>query len=139
MSTLFIERQLHPFDILFRDLFKSNAQFTPAIEATINHPLDIYESDLGLHFEVACTGLESKDITLSIEGDVLKVSHSKIEAEDKKLNYIHKGVAKRSFNLAYKIASKYDLSRSEAEMKNGLLVINVPFAEASKPKLLKIK
>ena len=44
-----------------------------------------------------------------------------------------------SFNLGYKIASKYDLSQAEAEMENGLLKIYVPFAKESKPKTLKIK
>lgn len=142
MSTLFFENQLHPFDILFRNLYESDGQFAPASKANVNHPLDLYENEKGLHFEIACTGLDSKDVTLSIEGDILKISYNKLDSkgcENGDCNYIHKGIAKRSFNLAYKIASKYDLSKSEAEMKNGLLKISIPFAEASKPKLLNIK
>jgi HSP20 family molecular chaperone IbpA len=53
--------------------------------------------------------------------------------------YQVKGIARRSFNLGYKIASRFDLSKAEAEMKNGLLVISIPFAEEAKPKTLKIK
>ena len=33
------------------------------------------------------------------------------------------GLAKRSFNLGYKIAAKFDLSKIEAKMENGLLHI----------------
>jgi HSP20 family molecular chaperone IbpA len=54
-------------------------------------------------------------------------------------NYIHRGVAKRSFNLGYKIASKFDLSKAEAMMENGLLGIIIPYADEAKPKVLKIK
>ena len=54
-------------------------------------------------------------------------------------HFIYKGVARRSFNLGYKIASKFDLSQAEASMKDGLLKISVPYAESSKPKVLKIK
>ena len=145
MSTLFFERQLSPFDLLFKDFFKSDLTFQPAIEAKHSHPVDIFETDKGLHFEVACTGLSKSDVELNIEGDILKISYNKLEGElqealeYKDRNYIHKGVAKRSFNLGYKIASKFDLSKAEAEMKNGLLKISVPFAESSKPKSLKIK
>ena len=142
MSTLFLEKQLHPFDILFRNLYESNAQFAPAIEAKINHPVDIYENKKGLHFEIACTGLEKSDINISIEGDVLKISYNKIEDKCCDVNectYIHKGIARRSFSLGYKIASKYDLSKAEAEMKNGLLKIIIPYADTAKPLLLKIK
>lgn len=137
MSTLFLERNLSPFDLLFKDFFKSELNFQPAIEAKISHPVDIFETEHGLHFEVACTGLTKKDVELNIEGDILKISYTKEDEPTK--TYIHKGIAKRSFNLGYKIASKFDLSNAEAEMENGLLKITVPFAEESKPKTLKIK
>jgi len=137
MSTLFLERNFAPFDLLFKDFFKSELNFQPAIEAKIPHPVDIYETEEGLHFEVACTGLTKKDIGLSIEGDILKISYDKGDEPIK--SYIHKGIAKRSFNLGYKVASKFSLSKATAEMENGLLHIIVPFAEEAKPKTLEIK
>jgi HSP20 family protein len=143
MSTLFFERHISPFDLLFRDFFKSELDFQPATEAKISHPVDIYENKNGLHFEIACTGLTKSDIEINIEGDILKISYNKpkdeacCEVDDCK--YIHRGIAKRSFNLGYKVASKFNLSESSAEMKDGLLRISVPFAEESKPKALKIK
>ena len=143
MSTLFFERQLSPFDLLFKDFFRSDLNFQPATEAKHSHPVDIFETEEGLHFEVACTGLTRKDIELSIEGDILKISYSKdaeaADAEAQGRNYIHKGVAKRSFNLGYKIASNFDLSKAEAMMENGLLGVRIPFAEEAKPKSIKIK
>jgi HSP20 family protein len=143
MSTLIAEKYFSPFDLLFKDFFKSEFDFHPAIEAKIPHPIDIYENKNGVHFEIACTGLDKKDVNIDIEGDILKISYNKpkeeacCEVDD--CNYIHRGVARRSFNLGYKVASKFDLSKAEAEMKNGLLKISVPFAESSKPKSLKIK
>jgi len=143
MSTLFFERHISPFDLLFRDFFKSELDFQPAIEAKISHPVDIYENKNGLHFEIACTGLTKNDIEINIEGDILKISYDKpkdeacCEVDDCK--YIHRGIAKRSFNLGYKVASKFNLSESSAEMKDGLLRISIPFAEEAKPKALKIK
>jgi HSP20 family protein len=143
MSTLFFERHISPFDLLFRDFFKSELDFQPAAEAKISHPVDIFENKNGLHFEIACTGLTKNDIEINIEGDILKISYNKpkdeacCEVDDCK--YIHRGIAKRSFNLGYKVASKFNLSESSAEMKDGLLRISVPFADESKPKTLQIK
>jgi len=143
MSTLFFEKQLSPFDLLFRDFFKSELDFQPAIEAKISHPVDIFENKHGLHFDVACTGLSKEDIEINIEGDVLRISYNKPKdeacCETNECSYIHKGIAKRSFNLGYKIASKFDLSKAEAMMENGLLAIRIPFAEEAKPKTLRIK
>ena len=143
MSTLFFERNISPFDILFRDLFKSELDFQPAIEAKISHPVDIYENKNGLHFEIACTGLTKDDIEINIEGDIFRVSYNKSEdnkcCDVNECNYLHKGIARRSFNLGYKVASKFNLLEAGAEMKNGLLKISVPYAEEAKPKALKIK
>jgi len=137
------ERQLSPFDILFKDLFKSELNFQPANEAKFPHPVDIYENKDGLHFEVACTGLTKEDVNLNIEGDVLKISYDKNDdnscCDVNDCNYIKRGIARRSFNLGYKIANKFNLTKAEAEMKNGLLKISIPFAEESKPKQLTIK
>ena len=143
MTTFISERHLSPFDLLFKDFFRSELNFQPAIEAKIPHPVDIYENKDGLHFEVACTGLSKSDVELNIEGDILRISYNKND-DDKccdvnDCTYLHKGIAKRSFNLGYKVASKFSLSKAEAEMENGLLKIYVPFAEEAKPKALKIK
>ena len=137
MSTLF------PYDLLFRDFFKSDLDFQPATQAKFSHPVDIFETKYGLHFDIACTGLSKEDIEINIEGDVLKVSYNKPQDDEccevNDCNYIHRGVAKRSFNLGYKIAAKFDLSKAEAMMENGLLGIRIPFADEAKPKSIKIK
>ena len=139
MSIRFYET---PFDILVKNFFEEDSKFFPASETKSPHPVDIYENKNGLHFEVACTGLSKEDIEINIEGDILKVSYQKIENKSYDLdehNYIQKGIARRSFNLGYKIASRFNLSEANAEMKNGLLVISIPLSEEAKPKSLKIK
>ena len=132
-----------PFDVLFKNFFNNDSFFAPALETKISHPVDIYENKEGLYFEIACTGLTKEQVNLSIEGDILKVSYAKEQdnkcCEVNDCEYIHKGIARRSFSLGYKVASRYDLSQAEAEMENGLLKVYVPFAKESQLKTLKIK
>ena len=59
--------------------------------------------------------------------------------EEEDVDFIHKGIAKRSFNFGWKIDSKFDLSKSIAKFENGLLTIGVPFAKGSELKTLQIK
>ena len=135
MSTLFLER--NPFDILVRNFFQEAGAYRPLAESKLPHPLDIYERDNGLGIDIACTGIDKKDIEILIEGNIIRVNYErpKAELDDE---YIHKGIAKRSFNLGWKIDSKFDLNTATADFKNGLLQIVIPYAEGSKPKTLKI-
>ena len=138
MSTLFNERT--PFDLLFRNFFKADGSFQPTtFDNKQPHPLDIFYDEEGLHFEIACTGLTKNDIQLEIDGDLLKIIQDKPKEEEDYSGYIYKGLAKRSFNLGYKVAAKFELESLTAGMKDGLLHIFIPIAESKKPKTIKIQ
>lgn len=136
-----MSRELTTFDVLFRDLFNSQSGFNILSEAKAPHPVDIYEDAKGLTIEVACTGLTKEEVEINIEHDVLKISYNKPpkQEEQAERTYQTRGVSRRSFNLAYKISSKYDLSKGTAAMENGLLNVQIPFAEEAKPRTLQIK
>ena len=135
MSTLFYER--NPFDILVRNFFQDASSYRPLAESKLPHPVDIYERDNGLGLDIACTGLSKEDIEILIEGNIIRVNYDKPKEEDLG-EFIHRGIAKRSFNLGWKIDSKFDLNKATAEFKNGLLQVVIPFAKGSEPKTLKI-
>jgi len=138
MSTLNIYER-NPFDILFRNFFNAEEQFAPAFNSKQPHPLDIYYDEEGLHFDVACTGLTKEDISISVEGDLLKISYKKPEVEIDFSGYIYHGLSRKSFDLGYKISPKFNLTKVNAEMENGLLKLHIPVSEESKPKTIKIK
>ena len=134
MSTL----EHTPFDILFRNFFKADEAFAPALNSKQPHPLNIFYDDLGLHFEIACTGLTKNDIEIDIEGNEVKIHYLKTDPEPSLEGYIYHGLSKKSFSLGYKIAPKFNLTKTKAELENGLLEIFIPLAEDAKPKSIKI-
>jgi HSP20 family molecular chaperone IbpA len=135
MSTLFYER--NPFDILVRNFFQDANTYLPLAETKVPHPVDIYTTDTHLVFDVAATGVAKEDIQIQIQDNTLRINYDKSK-EETGVEYIHRGIAKRSFNLGWKIDSKFDLSKANAEFKYGLLKITIPFAKGSELKTLKI-
>ena len=130
---------IDPFDIVWKNFFDTNAQFN-TIQEKINYPVDIYETDKGLRFELAVVGLDKSDIDIQVEGDTLRVKHEKSDiAELYQIKYLQRGIARRSFDLAWKVASKFNLANLEATMNRGLLIINIPYADEQAPKKIKIK
>jgi HSP20 family molecular chaperone IbpA len=144
MTTLQLNERVFPTDLLFRNFFDTNSMFQSYVEQKPNYPVDIYTLDNELCFDIACVGLDKKDIDILTEGNTLKVSYKKpsvesnpsdIEAED----YIHKGITRKSFDMGWKISAKYNLSGIVAGMKNGLLTIKIPVSKESLPKSVIIK
>ena len=135
MSNIFQER--NPFDILVRNFLQKTQTYQTLEESKLPHPVDIYERDNGLGLDIACTGIFKEDIEILIEGNIIRVNYDKPQDDDAG-EYIHRGIAKRSFNLGWKIDSRFNLSKATADFKNGLLQIIIPFAKGLEPKTLKI-
>ena len=140
MGTIFLDRHFSPFDILVKNFFQKEEEFTTPSNRIINHPLDIFEDENGLYFDIACTCLTKKQVNINVEGDILKVSYDKKKTDENTgVHFYHSGIAKRSFNLGWKIARRFDLSKIEATMKDGLLKLFIPLTPDSKPKTVSIK
>jgi len=140
MGTILLEKHFSPLDILVKNFFQEEEQFTTPNNRILNHPVDIYENKEGLNFDIACTGLTKKQIELKVEDDVLRVSYTKKDDKnDEDIHHYHSGIAKRSFNLGWKIARRFELSKIEASMKDGLLKLFIPLTPESKPKTVSIK
>ena len=129
---------IDPFDIVWKNFLNSNSTFNTFQYEKINYPVDIYEIETGLRFELAVVGLDKSDIDILVESDVLSITHDR-KTEELDRAYITKGIAKRSFDLAWKIASKFNLAKLDAKMDKGLLIIDIPYAEEKAPKRVTIK
>jgi HSP20 family molecular chaperone IbpA len=128
---------LDPFDLLWKDLFDAQSHFS-AITQKVTHPVDIFETQDGIRFEVAAVGINESDISILVEGDELRITYERPEYENKETS-IYRGIKRSSFNLTWKIAPKFDLSKLDASLDKGLLILTIPTAEGQAVKQIKIK
>ena len=128
---------MDPLDIVWKNFFDGHSNYN-TLQQKINYPVDIYETDNGLCFELAAVGLDKIDIDIQVEGDTLRVSHEN-RNDNEIVNYIARGIARRSFDLAWKVASKFELSKLTAKIDKGLLIIDIPYSESKAPKKINIK
>ena len=128
---------IDPFDIVWKNFMNAESTFN-TIQQKINYPVDIYETENGLRFELAVVGIDKNEINISIDGDTLRVQHEN-QLEDSERVYLQRGIARRSFDLAWKVASKFDLTKLDAKLERGLLVIDIPTSETKAIKTIKIK
>ena len=131
------------FDLLWKSFFDNNAQYRPVKEKAVNHPCDIQETDNGLKIEIAAVGLDHSDMDIIVDSETLRVAYRKTEDDKQKekdeYRYLHRSIKKASFDIAWKISSKYDLAKLEASLDKGLLTLDIPFAKENKPKKIEIK
>ena len=102
--------------------------------------LDVYQSNDAVVVETPLAGIDPKNVSISIENDVLTVegrSEKRSEVDDKE--YYMKEVRTGAFHRSITLPVGVDGDKAKAEVENGLLKISIPKSERIKPKTIPIE
>jgi HSP20 family protein len=127
---------------LFRRSFFRGTEVPASVEtaATWAPAIDMYEDDDRLTVEVELPGLEAKDIDISLGDDILHIrGERKFEGEVKEENYHRIERAYGYFERNIPLPRKVDENKVAASVAGGVLKIEMPKAEETKPKQIPIK
>lgn len=106
--------------------------FTPAV--------DVYEDKDNIIVETQLAGIDSNDVSISIENNVLCIkgeSEKKSEIDEK--NYYRKEIRRGSFYRSIPLPTKVSGDDAKAVAEEGVLKITIPKAAEVKPKTIKIE
>lgn len=130
-----LNRALIGFDTMFDTMERRFAN-----QVSNNYPPHniIKTGENTYEIEVAVTGFEKNEISVTVENNVLVVRGESQTEEDLTIQYLHRGLASRDFNREFPLAEHIEVVG--AEIKNGMLIVklirNVP--ESAKPKIIDI-
>lgn len=109
--------------------------------ANIRFPLSnvlVNKKSGDLVIEMALAGYNPEDISINTEDSKIVVE-GKAQKHDEDFEYRLRDIKQSAFKQSIPISTKFDLSKLEAEFKNGILKVVVPVSEDRKPKQIKIK
>jgi HSP20 family protein len=130
-------------DFFSRELFNwGNTNFSSTL--TTVPSVNIKESDENFEVEVAAPGMEKKDFTITLEGNLLTISSSrKNETEENKDQYTRREFSYQSFRRSFELAKDVvDEEHIQAKYDNGVLKLTIPKTEKAKkqaPRLIEIQ
>jgi HSP20 family protein len=100
---------------------------------------DIFETEDALTVVLEMPGANKDDIDVSVENGVLtvegKINFSKYEGLQPVYSEYNIGPFRRSF----RISSRIDQDKINAEMRDGVITLILPKAEEAKPRKIKVK
>lgn len=99
--------------------------------------------ETGLEMQFAVAGYDKKDINVEYdtENGILTISASKSskdESEDKS-KYLYKGIKHSEWKVSYILSNNVDKDRLKSELKNGTLIVSIPYVSDGKGLESKIK
>ena len=103
-------------------------------------PYNIIRDGEKFQIEIALAGVDKKDLEITVAEGVLTIEHNPDgEVETSKWDWIHKGIAQRSFKRNFTLSD--DIVVQGSRMENGMLYIELEriIPEEKKPKTIAIK
>lgn len=126
-------------DRLFNDLFERTSRGEIDYGTWIP-PVDLREEGDKLVLEMELPGLKKEDVDISIENNVLTIKgERKFEKEEKKENYHRIERSYGKFSRSFSLPATIKADAIDASLKDGVLVLTLPYAEEAKPKKITIK
>ncbi len=129
-------------DRLQREMNRLFSSYTPSrVRTAPGYPaMNIWENEDSQIISAEMPGVHIEDIDISVEGDVLTLSGTRSLAELPEGARYHRrergaGEFRRSIRLPFTV----DIEHIKASFTDGILTINLPRAEAEKPKKISIK
>jgi len=134
-STVIHPRYLTPFQAL-RSL---QAEFERAFDAPHAVPIELFAKDDALLLRTALPGVRAEDVHLEVEGDRLTLSGAWPAEPDEGAGAQHVERPRGRFRRTLQLPFEVDATRVQARLERGLLVVQLPRSEASKPVAIPIR
>ena len=105
-------------------------------------PVDVYETkdQQGFVIEASLPGTKPEDISISAMGDTLTISYAtRGEEKVEKPNYVRRERYEGEMTRTITLPTQIDPEKVQATYEQGVLKLQVPKSEATKPKQIKVK
>ena len=113
---------------LGREATRKNDQY-------ISPAVDIFENDEGLTLVADMPGLDDKSLEISIEQGVLTI---KGEAPAGSGDFHYKEFAMAGYWRQFVLSDSFDAEKADGSIRNGVMTLKIPKAEAAKPKRIEV-
>jgi HSP20 family protein len=101
--------------------------------------VDALEDASGLHLAVYLPGVEPKEVSVTAENGVLSIKAERPFKKPEAVNQYRLEGTFGSFARNFNVPNTYDLTKVEANFKNGVLYLDLPKAEAAQPRKIEVR
>jgi HSP20 family molecular chaperone IbpA len=120
-----------------QDKAPSSREETRSQERYITPPVDIYETADGLVVKADLPGVAKEGLDIRVENSLLTIRGKAAHAAPGDSVYREYGLV--NFFRQFELNERVDQNKISAELKCGVLTLNLPKAEEAKPRKIEVK
>jgi HSP20 family protein len=102
-------------------------------------PVDVYEDEGGITLLADLPGVTRENLSVRVEGDSLLIEGSVSTPAPQELELLHGEAQLGSYRRLFTLSRELDANSVEAQLKDGVLQLRIPKAEAAKPRRIEVR
>lgn len=111
-----------------------------AAAAGVFPPVNVTQDADNFHVRAEVPGIKASELSISAVKNRLTIAGKReIPSEHERVSYHRKERPEGSFNRTLTLPAELDVERIEARYADGILTLQLPKAEAAKPRLISVK
>ena len=131
-------RLRNEMDRLFEGLFERAPAAGP-VGTNAFPTLNVWEDDGKLYVEAELPGLKLDDLELYVDGNELTVKGQRQETREEDASYHRRERGVGPFSRVIQLPVEVDAENVDAALRNGILTITLPKAQAVMPRRIEVK
>ena len=105
----------------------------------VHIPLDVKEENDAFVLSAIIPGMSADDIEIEILMDTVSISGEFKNEADESESFLRQERPYGKFKRSLRFATKLDVGKANAELKNGILNLHIPKVPEAQPKSIKVK
>lgn len=102
-------------------------------------PVTVYENDQGLTLHADLPGVSKERVRVEVEQDSLTLEAELAVNLSENMQAVHAELQNARFRRVFSVSSELDTQNIKAEMKDGVLTLEIPKKPSARPQKIEIK
>lgn len=102
-------------------------------------PVDIYEDEGGITVIADLPGVNRENLAVRIDGEELFIEAAATAVAPENMELIYGEAQFAAYRRQFTLSRELDAAQIEANLKDGLLRLRIPKAEAAKPRRIEVR
>ncbi|HSV82327.1 MAG TPA: Hsp20/alpha crystallin family protein [Ramlibacter sp.] len=102
-------------------------------------PVDVFENDASITLLADLPGVPRENLNLRVDGDALVIEAIAVNAGPENMELVYGEVQIPAYRRQFTLSRELDASRIDAQLRDGVLRLTIPKAEAAKPRRIQVQ
>jgi HSP20 family molecular chaperone IbpA len=118
---------------------RDSAERQQAQQRAVVPPVDVFENDASITLLADLPGVQREQLHIRVDGDTLVLEATAQTGGPENMELVYGEAQCPAYRRQFTLSRELDVGRIEAQLRDGVLRLNIPKSEAARPRRIEVR